>query len=317
MFTVVIPVWNKGHTLLRTLESVFAQSRRDFEIVLVDDGSTDDSLKVVESCADPRLRIVAAPSRGGPGAARNLGIEAARHDWVAFLDADDLWLPWHLEELERVRSRFPEAGLIATSYVDSDRKGRFVLPDDSAGEIDSPCLFDCLGSGARTFWTSVSAIPKRVHAEMGGFGPFTHGEDNEYWTRIALRRPVARSTRVTAVYVHGTGGLSDRAVERWRDRELRATSDLSPAVALLLERYESLGEATRRGIDRFIEIHLDWCLRFYAGRGNVAMLRTLAPLYRHPPPRAHRLLLAGARLPDPIARLVCRAALSLVSRLRP
>ncbi len=114
MFSIVIPVRDKPHTIARTLDSLFAQAFADFEAVLVGDPA-DESLAIAARSGDPRLRIV-HQANCGQGAARNAGIEASRGDWIAFLDADDFWLPDHLSELHAIRSAFPEAGLIGTAF---------------------------------------------------------------------------------------------------------------------------------------------------------------------------------------------------------
>src|ERR1051325_11534551 len=116
MFSVVVPLWNNRATVRETVASALAQHFADFELIVVDDGSTDGSVETLAGMDDPRLRIV-RQANAGPGPARNAGIAAARADWIAFLDADDLWLPDHLAELDRVRTRFPDAGLIGTAYL--------------------------------------------------------------------------------------------------------------------------------------------------------------------------------------------------------
>ena len=116
MFSIVMPVWNKEEYVAATLTAALAQSFADFELIVVDDGSADRSMAIVRGFDDPRIRIL-VQANAGPGRARNAGIAAARHDWIAFLDADDLWLPDHLDELDRIRSRHPEAGLIGTAFA--------------------------------------------------------------------------------------------------------------------------------------------------------------------------------------------------------
>ena len=106
MFSIVIPVHAKPHTILRTVESVLAQSFDSFELILVGDPG-DESLAMAVRVPDRRMRIV-HHANTGPGPARNAGIEAGVHDWIAFLDADDLWLPDHLAELDAVRGLHPE-----------------------------------------------------------------------------------------------------------------------------------------------------------------------------------------------------------------
>lgn len=95
--TVIVPLYNKAATIERTLQSIVAQTLGDFEAIIVDDGSTDGSEKVVEACRDPRVRLIRQPN-AGPGAARNRALAEAHGECVAFLDADDEWLPTFLEK---------------------------------------------------------------------------------------------------------------------------------------------------------------------------------------------------------------------------
>jgi len=96
-FSVIIPVYNKGPHIHHSISSVLNQTFQDFEIILIDDASTDNSLEEIRKFTDPRIRILNR-SEPGPGgyAARNLGIKEANAEWVALLDADDIWYPEHL-----------------------------------------------------------------------------------------------------------------------------------------------------------------------------------------------------------------------------
>jgi glycosyltransferase involved in cell wall biosynthesis len=98
---IIIPLYNKERTVGRTIESVLAQTFTDWQLIVVDDGSTDHGLKVVQGFADPRIRVL-SQSNAGPGAARNAGIRAATAACLAFLDADDEWYPWYLENAVQV-----------------------------------------------------------------------------------------------------------------------------------------------------------------------------------------------------------------------
>jgi len=317
MFSIVVPVWNKRPLIERTIAGVRAQSFRDFELILVDDGSTDGSLAAVGEGVPGRTRIL-RQANCGPGPARNAGIAVARGDWIAFLDADDIWLPDHLAELDRLRRARPDAGLIATSFLETDRDGRFAEPVAGAGKIGTIDYFARQAGGHPTFTTSSSAVSKRVVAALGGFGSARICQDLEYWARIALDWPVATSTRVTVAYRRGTGGICDSLKSPWVGRELRDARDLLAPVDMLIGRYPAIASAeTRRSVDAYIDRCFTWCVRASALIGDVETMRVLPRLYLRPPPLADRALLALARLPRPVAWLSFRLAWRAKRLLRP
>lgn len=127
MISAVIPLYNKARSISRAIQSVLSQTCPDFELIVVDDGSTDGSLAVAQSHRDPRLQIL-TQENGGVSAARNAGVAAARFSVVALLDADDLWQPRHLEDLLRLAGAFPQANVYATAY-------RFIFPDGAEREV--------------------------------------------------------------------------------------------------------------------------------------------------------------------------------------
>lgn len=95
-FSIVIPLFNKENTILRTIRSIVNQTMKDFEVLIIDDGSTDNSLRIVESVVDERFQIIRQPN-SGQSVAKNRGVQHANNDWVIFLDADDTFLPNALE----------------------------------------------------------------------------------------------------------------------------------------------------------------------------------------------------------------------------
>src|SRR5699024_6424946 len=101
MFSIVIPLYNKELSITNTLQSVLNQTFTDFEVVIVNDGSTDNSVEKVEAFNDPRIRLI-HQANAGVSAARNKGIEEANYDWISFLDADDLWMENHLSILKNM-----------------------------------------------------------------------------------------------------------------------------------------------------------------------------------------------------------------------
>ena len=110
-FSVVIPLYNKANYIQSCLESVLKQTHKEFEVILVNDGSTDGSEAVVERFQDSRIRLVHQENKGA-SAARNKGVSLAKHEWIALIDADDYWYPNHLEELQNTIEQFPKADVV-------------------------------------------------------------------------------------------------------------------------------------------------------------------------------------------------------------
>jgi hypothetical protein len=317
MFSIVMPVWNKRAYLEATIASVLAQEWREFELIAVDDGSTDGSLEILRGFDDPRLRLV-TQSNAGPGAARNVGIEAARHEWIAFLDADDLWLPCHLAELDRIRTLHPGSGLIGTSYF-MVRDGRRRTPGaERAGRIGAIDYLAAFAKCENNFVTSSAAIRRHVYRALGGFGPFADAQDSEYWARIALDWPVAVSNRRTVAYRLGTGGITDRITLQPRERPVRHVRDLSPAAAMLIDRDGAPASAAQtRSIERFLNAEFRHCARKAARIADIETLRGLGKLASGPRGAMDRLLLAVARLPRPVAETMCRLGFPIWAAFRP
>ena len=115
MFSIIIPLYNKAHTIKQTLISVLSQTFQEFEIIIVNDGSTDNGVVVINECTnDLRLRII-NQSNQGVSVARNRGIKESKYNYIAFLDGDDEWLPFFLEEIRAAIIKFPHAGAFGTS----------------------------------------------------------------------------------------------------------------------------------------------------------------------------------------------------------
>lgn len=202
--SVVIPLFNKALYIGRALHSVLGQTFKDFEVVVVNDGSTDNGPDIARQINDPRIRII-DQNNAGVSAARNRGIEEARADLVAFLDADDEWLPEFLETVIRLRDRHPEAGAYATAYEIQERNGdvynpkyKHIPPAPWEGII--PIYLRSV-LAVPPVCSSAVAVPKHVFSDVGGFplGEY-FGEDGDMWLRIALKYPIAFSSRINAIY---------------------------------------------------------------------------------------------------------------------
>jgi len=124
MFSIVIPLYNKQNSIRRAIASVLAQKYPHFELIIVDDGSTDDSFEMASAIQDPRICIVRQENRGG-SAARNRGVAEAKYDWVAFLDGDDEWLPDFLMQMYKLCNDFPGYGIYGSANFRLDGKNTF------------------------------------------------------------------------------------------------------------------------------------------------------------------------------------------------
>lgn len=205
MFSIVIPLYNKGPFIARAVESVLNQTVRDFELIVVDDGSTDGGGRKVAGFDDPRIRLIPQGNCGRSGA-RNRGIAESRADFTAFLDADDAWKPEYLESIARLIDKFPGAGAYATAYEIMLPGGRVISaryqgipPPPWQGLL--PSYFRS-AMGSPPVCSSAVTIPKKVFREVGTFPvEVPLGEDLDMWGRIAIRYPIAFSSTVAACYI--------------------------------------------------------------------------------------------------------------------
>lgn len=202
--SIVMSLYNKPFSVERAIRSVLAQTVKDFELVIVDDGSTDDSAKVVASIEDTRVRCV-HQANGGPSSARNRGIAETQSDLIAFVDADDVWFPHFLHTVLALYDRFPQAGAFSTAFF-SCRDGKIIrFPHAGVrfqleGEILEDYFKSCV-LGSNMVCTSSVMIKREVLNEVGGFPVgVENGQDLYLWARIALRYPIAWSPIECAVW---------------------------------------------------------------------------------------------------------------------
>ena len=222
-FSVFIPLYNKAPYIRKALESVFAQTYTDYELIIVDDGSTDGSAEIAESfLQDPASRLSPLTSNltsdsvpasrlspfafrllkqknAGVSAARNNGVAQSHGEYLAFLDADDWWEPTYLERTAQLIADYPDAGLYACNYVYYKPGKTHVALNIPTGYINYPKAY--YESDAMPVWTGAAMIPRKVYDEMGGFPiGIKLGEDFLLWSKIALRYPVAFLNEPLAYY---------------------------------------------------------------------------------------------------------------------
>ena len=221
-FSVVIPLYNKAPYIDSTLQSVLAQDCPDFEVLVIDDGSQDEGAQIVARCTDPRVRLL-RQINAGVAVARNRGIEAARGQWVCFLDADDWLHPRYLSTLIEAQQRHPEAEVVAADFLRvPDAPGPWPPPWPVAS---GPAPVELITRLARRWMdgpslssSSVAVLRSRLLAMQPCFAPGeTLGEDLDLWFRLAEVTPVALAHKPLVAYrVQVAGSLSSQHLSERR-----------------------------------------------------------------------------------------------------
>lgn len=203
MISAVIPLYNKAPYVARALESVLAQTVPAIEAIVVDDGSTDGGGDIAAGYAKRGVRLIRQENQG-VSAARNRGIDEAQSDLIAFLDADDEWLPGFLATIARLTAVYPACGAYAqaVNLVATGGK-RWTHVCDGIPAFPWEGLIPNYFRSAPTYpvCASAVAVPRYVFDDVGLFPVgVAHGEDIDMWTRIALKYRMCLSTQVGAVY---------------------------------------------------------------------------------------------------------------------
>ncbi len=200
--SVIMPCYNAERFLDRSVGSLRAQSVRDWELIAIDDGSTDGTWRWFQHEADPRIHCI-RQANAGVSAARNAGIRAARAPLLAFLDADDRWHPTFLEKMSAALDSRPDA-LLAYCGWQNVGLARGDGPPFVPPDYERPDKEETLFAGCR--WPIHAALVRREAVlEAGGFDEsLTHAEDYALWLAIATRAPIVRVPEVLAFYhFHG------------------------------------------------------------------------------------------------------------------
>jgi len=209
MFSVIIPLYNKAPYICKAIESVFAQTYNDFELIIVDDGSADDSLEVVRSVlrkldiGKVRVKIVEQANQG-VSVARNNGVKQAQYDYIAFLDADDWWDSSYLEEMSMLIELYANAGIYSSSYF-KVKDGNYTPANIGVESGFKLGIINYFQTYARTMyqpvWTGSVIVKKTLFSELQGFKPALKlGEDFDLWVRIAMKYPVVFLNKPLAYY---------------------------------------------------------------------------------------------------------------------
>lgn len=203
MFSVVIPLYNKANHIRRAVDSVLNQNYKNFELIIINDGSTDGGEKVIEEYTDKRIKLI-NQKNGGESAARNRGLEESRSIYVAFLDADDEWESFFLECISELILTNPNAGCYSTKIKDSffvTNKQDFdcLTQEDKYTTITN--YFLSLNTEHFPIAPSCSCVNKDVVLGLGGFNTeLKIGPDIDMWIRIFLNSTIVRANIFAAKY---------------------------------------------------------------------------------------------------------------------
>ena len=209
-FSIIIPLYNKEKDIASTLMSVLKQSYQPNEIIVVDDGSTDKSVKIVENLFKDKVKLVKQTNKG-ISAARNRGIKEARNEFICFLDADDLWEKDFLKEIALLIENFPEAVFYSTSHKIIDENGRVieakVFKENFFGIIDN--FFKIY----KDYYGLINSSSVCIKKSTKIFFPEgeARGEDICTWIKLALKGKLAFSAKSLAIYRLNASNRSNKS----------------------------------------------------------------------------------------------------------
>jgi len=243
-FSVIVPLYNKAPYVRHALESIAAQTFRDFELVIVNDGSTDESLNVANDFVREVYGVkctVYDQTNSGVAAARNNGVAKSKGEYVCFLDADDWWESTYLEEMDRLIKEYPDAGIYCTNYVYYKPGKTHVALKLERGYMNYP---EAYLHGEMPITSNTACLPRKIFDEMGGFPlGIKLGEDFLLWAKIALHYKVAFCEKPLAYYNNDVPA------------HLRATRNLhAPKYHKLF----NLQEIEKEVRDKSEEVRVEW-----------------------------------------------------------
>jgi len=291
--SVILPTYNRGRFLLEAVRSVIAQTWTDWELILVDDGSTDDSVSTIERLGDQRIRTITIPHSGSPARARNVGVDAARGEWVAFLDSDDLWLPHKLErQLAELNAR-PEAQWSTTGFGFIDHEGAPTHQRSGKPyEARSGWVFDRMIEGDSV--VSIQAVMARrtLLRDVGEFDEaLVPREDLDLMLRMAFKAQIAAVVEpLTLVREHPGRTTKASSVAQLLEQNARVYTKAADMVA----------NAKQRAICRQL-----------SARNRVQKARVLSRNGQH---RDAFVAIVAAGRDQPVSPAVWRAAAGCVFR---
>lgn len=282
-FSVIIPLYNKEKFILNTLNSVFSQSFSNFEVIVVNDGSSDNSLNIVKGFNYPNIRIV-TQSNAGVSAARNKGIALSQGHWIAFLDADDIWSSSHLENLFFAISNHPEVWMVSSR---SARINHIKSVENIFTNTEKPTsklinYFQEAQDNIGVVNSSNVAIKRHFFEQNDGFKSYQRGEDLELWARVAFNYPAALSGNITSFYVQDTSGVMHSgywSIEPPTSVNSVRLEDFSPSAASMVS---LLDDTTSSDVVDYINVRIMNHIRINCIQVNAELARKMSSFLIRP-----------------------------------
>lgn len=264
--SVVIPLYNKENFIKDTVESVFNQTYSDFELLVIDDCSTDNSYKIVSQIVDPRLSIISHKTNKGLSASRNTGIKNSTSNYIAFLDADDLWKPHFLEEIVHLIKTFPKASLFATNYEEIIDKKVIVVTNNGAEKIENKQIlvdnYFTLSLKQPLYNQSSFCVKKEIFEKIGFYNEkITFGEDVDFNIRAHMNFKLAYSNCSLSQY----NTISENQITQ---------SNLSSKILTDFDYYEK-EYPSDISLKKFLDFQRYTKAKMYKMEGNSAKYRQL------------------------------------------
>ena len=243
--SVIIPTYNRAHLIGRSIKSVLSQSYQDFEIIIVDDGSTDNTKEVVTSFNNERIRYIRHEKNKGEAAARNMGIRVARGKYIAFQDSDDEWLPEKLaKQIELLKNTLPKVGVAYTGFWKIENNEKTYIPfswvNQKEGDIHKELL------KGNFIGTPATLLKKECFKKVGMFDEkLFHLVDWELWLRVSKYYHFKFIDEPLLVAYYDLDNVSTNQNEFIRAQELileKHFEDFSKDKELLVTHYVYIGD---------------------------------------------------------------------------
>jgi glycosyltransferase involved in cell wall biosynthesis len=262
--SVIIPTYNRAEYLCSAIRSVLSQTFQDFEIIVVDDASTDNTNEIVDGFNDSRIKYIRHETNKGGSAARNTGIKMSSGEYIAFLDDDDEWLPEKLElQVNLMENSSPKVGVVYTGFLILDRSTGKVLTQRIPSKRGY--LFNELAKGNCIGTTSTPLLRKECFEKVGLFDEnLPSSQDYDMWIRVSkefhleyIGKPLVK------YYIH------DNKISNSREAVIRG-------METVLKKHENFFKLNKKGFSyHYLSLGVIYCLSGDVKKGRRALLKAI------------------------------------------